>query len=240
MHIKILAATLLLFSFMLLTSTGGSRAVAPDTPTPIPPRQRGEDPTTLRARVKKVKARGEKKARFGSPVPIYAETNGLEDAATNYLIVLARPLEATTLMLSPDKLTTFQKFEILDRFTAPKARSCCGPKTSDLPPGLATSGPNEIYVRMNGGSYVIDDVEVTQEPEFDFHGTEEYLLFLLPDETNVLGSLPLGPYGVFNVKGDSVESILNHPHVLDTEIKSKHNGSLGRLRAKLRTAVGSK
>lgn len=143
-------------------------------------------------------------------------------------------------MLSPHKLTTFQKFEILDRLTTPKTKSCCGPKTSDFPPGVETPGPNEIYVRMNGGTYVIDDVEVTQEPELNFSLTEEYLLFLLPDETGVVSTIPLGPYGIFNIKGDGVESILNYPHVLDTEIKSKHNGSLGRLRAKLRTAARNK
>jgi len=240
MFIKALAVTLLFLSFILFAGTLSSRSVTPSSPKPAPTRQQVEDPTSLRARVKKVKAKGEKKAKFGSPVPIYAETTGLEESAANYLIVLARPLGATTLMLSPHKLTTFQKFEILDRLTTPITKSCCGPKTSDLPPGLAVSGPNEIYVRMNGGTYVIDDVEVTQEPEFNFSGTEEYLLFLLPDETGVVSTIPLGPYGVFNVKGDGVESILNYPHVLDTEIKAKHNGSLGRLRAKLKTAPGSK
>lgn len=240
MYIKALAVALLFLSLIFFAGTLSSSSVTPSSPKPNPTRQQGEDPTTLRARVKKVKAKGEKKAKFGAPVPIYAETAGLEEASTNYLIVLARPLQATTLMLSPHKLTTFQKFEILDRLATPKTKSCCGPKTSDLPPGLAVSGPNEIYVRMNGGTYVIDDVEVTQEPEFNFNGTEEYLLFLLPDETGVVSTIPLGPYGVFNVKGDGVESTLNYPHILDTEIKSKHNGSLGRLRANLRIAAGSK
>lgn len=239
MRIKALAATLLFLSLILFAGTF-SRSLTPGSPRPTPGRQQREDPTTLRARVKKAKARGERKVKFGSPVPIYAETAGLEEAAANYLIVLARPREATTLMLSPNKLTTFQKFEILDRLTTPKMRSCCGPKASDLPPGLAVSGPSEIYVRLNGGTYVIDDVEVTQELEFNFSGTQEYLLFLLPDETGVIGTIPLGPYGVFSVKGDSIESILNYPHLLDTEIRSKHNGSLGRLRARLgRAAVGN-
>jgi hypothetical protein len=234
MYSKALAVTVLFLSFILIVGTLSSRSVTPGSPKPTPIRQQGEGPTSLRARVRKEKAKGEKKVKFGGPVPIYAETTGLEEAAANYLIVLARPLEVTTLMLSPDKLTTFQKFEILDRLTTSNTKNCCGPKTSDLPPTLEAPKPNEIYVRMNGGTYVIDDVEVIQEPEFNFNGTEDYLLFLLPDETGAISTIPLGPYGIFNVKGDSVESILNYPHVLDTEIKSKHNGALSRLRAKLK------
>jgi hypothetical protein len=37
-----------------------------------------------------------------------------------------------------------------------------------------------------------------------------------------------------------VESLSKDPHILDTEIKTNHGGSLGRLKTKLKAKLGSK
>jgi hypothetical protein len=241
MPFKVLAAALVLCSGVALfagtyvtqrTDTAGAKQARTE-------RQDG-DPTTLKARVKKIRLKGEKKATFSSPVPIYAETSGLEEASSTYLIVAARPTEARTFLSSPHKLTTYQKFEIIERLNAPPSVGCCGPQASDIPPGLPPPGADEIYVRMNGGTAVIDEVEVTQEPEFNFESTETYLLFLLPDSAATVSTIPLGPYGVFNLKGNSIESLLDYPHVLDAEIKGKHGRSLPNLRAALHKSRGKK
>lgn len=236
MRTRFLAVIVLCFSVTVFASSLTGWGTSPRTRGAAP--QEPGDQTSLKARAKKVKAKGQNKAVFASPLPIYAETSGMDEASSTYLIVVARPLEATTVLASPDKLTTFQKFEILDRLSTPAARSCCGPKASDLPTSLAAPGPNEIYVRMNGGKAVIEDVEVTQEAELKFNGSEEYLLFLLPDESGVISTVPLGPYGVFRLKGDNLESVLDYPHTLDNEIKSKHGQSLGRLKAGLKGGRG--
>lgn len=232
MYAKVLAACFFCFSVAVFAGTlqGGG-------PETRPRGQSAEDPTTLKARVKKEKAKGANKVNFSSPVPIYAETGGIDEAAATYLLVIAKPAGASSFMLSPHKLTTFQKFEIIERVSAGTPPGCCGPQASELPPGLPPPGPDEIYVRMNGGKAVIDDVEVTQESEFSFDESERYLLFLLPDKTGVLGTIPLGPYGIFKVKGDAVESVLNYPHTLDSEVKAKFGKSLERLKAGLRRRV---
>jgi hypothetical protein len=196
--------------------------------------QEKEDPTTLKARVKKAKANGATKVTFDSPVPIYAETSGLDEASSTYLIVVAKSIEGKTLMLSPHKLTTFQKFEIVERFGEPPNTGCCGPEASDLPSELVSPGTNELYVRINGGEQIIDGVEVTQKKEFQFKDGEQYLLFLLPDTTGVISTIPLGPYGVFKVKDDTVESLMNYRHTLDTEITTNYGKSLTLLKATIR------
>jgi hypothetical protein len=201
--------------------------------------QQEEPPNTLKARVKKVRAKGANKVTFDSPLPIYAETSSLDEASSAYVVVVARPVWAKTLMLSPDKLTTFQKFEIIDRLNSPPNVGCCGPQTSDFPSELPPPGPNAIYVRMNGGKMLIDGVEVTQKTEFQLRGPEQYLLFLLPDATGVISTIPLGPYGIFTVKEGSIESILNYPHTLDSEIRTKHGKSLNRLKTELKRSRGN-
>lgn len=230
MYVKILAALLFCFSVAVFVATLTTRSAGTGGVQTGAVTQVVEDPTTLKARVKKEKAKGATKVTFASPVPIYAETSGLDEAFSTYLVVIAKPVEAKTFMLSPHKLTTFQKFEIIERLATPANTDCCGPQASDFPAELPSPGVNEIYLRMNGGKALIDGVEVTQQSEFPFKDSEQYLLFLLPDSTGVIGTVPLGPYGIFRVKGDDVESILNSPHTLDTEFKTKFGKSLSRLK----------
>jgi hypothetical protein len=234
MYAKVLALLLLCFSVIVFAGVlSGSASKFKDDGSGLQ-KQEPEDPTTLKARARKAKGKGLTKVVFDSPVPIYAETSGVEEASATYLVVIARPTEAASFMLSPDRLMTFQKFEILERLTTPAAGGCCGPQASDLPPELPAPAADEIYVRINGGRAVIEGVDVTQAIELDFKNAHEYLLFLLPDASGVIASVPLGPYGVFEVKGDGLASILNYPHTLDTEIKAKHGGSLARLKLKLK------
>lgn len=193
-----------------------------------------EDATTLKARANKAKAKGQTQLVIESPIPIYAETKGLDEASTTYMIVVAKAVGGKSLMLDPHKLTTFQRFQIIDTLTTPEYRDCCRPDASDLPADITPPGKDHIYVRLNGGEQSVDNVEVVQKRELDFKNGEDYLLFLLPDQTGVIATIPLGPYGAFRIKGDQIESLLGYPHTLDTEITSIHGKSLGVLKRALR------
>jgi hypothetical protein len=193
-----------------------------------------DDATTLKSRVKKAKAQGQTQLVIDSPIPIYAETNGLDEASLTYMIVIARAVGSKSVVLDPHKLTTFQRFQIVDTLTTPEYRDCCRPDPSDLPADITPPEKNQIYVRLNGGEQSIDNVEVVQKRELDFKNGEEYLLFLLPDRTGVIATIPLGPYGGFRIKGDQIESMLDYPHTLDTEIAAKHGKSLGMLKRALK------
>ncbi len=233
MRVRVIALVLLSLSLVAVIGALRSKSNVLPSVRSVPMTQVKEDPRTLEARAKKQKAKGETKVVLSAPVPIYAETNGIDEASAEYLVVVAKLMEAKSLTLDPYTFTTYYKFRIIEKMSSPTIIDSYGPQASDLPADLPKLNSDEIYVRMSGGKAVIDGVEVIQEGEFSFEHSETYLLFLLPDISSVISTIPLGPYGVFKVKGDTVDSILSVPHTLDSEIKKKFGKSLMYLKADL-------
>jgi hypothetical protein len=196
-------------------------------------RQQNEDPTTLRARIKRGRQANSKKVVLQGAKGWYEEIHSLDQALSKYSVVVAEPVEKRSLTLDPWRITTFYTFRVVKNLSQKDLSDCCVPK--GLPAELPPLSENEIYVRVGGGTITIDGIEVTEEEEFGgFNLNERYLIFLSLNASEKLALIKHGPYAVFKVKaGDSLESLVDEPHVLKREIEHIYGGRLHRLETDL-------
>lgn len=203
---------------------------------PAQPPIQDEDPTTVNARVKKAKSKGASAIKLPTTVGYYSEINGLDDALTQFDVVLAQPVEEKSYLLDPRGITSFIKFRVIEslsRVSKRDAQPCCIPENvpNDLPP----VHPGEIYVAQTGGRVVVDGVEVTQEPSVEFDKSQTYLLFLQQDELRGIGSLSLGRQGIFSLtSGDELVSLSDKMQPLRRDLENLHGKSLNALRGYLK------
>jgi hypothetical protein len=102
---------------VLILLTAGlwkSKAVA-HSPTKVKSsRTQTEDPTTLKSRIKRVKARGDKEITFPVGETIGEEVNGLTDAVAKYSILLVEPLENISILADRWTIVTYVRFRVLE------------------------------------------------------------------------------------------------------------------------------
>src|SRR5205807_3808648 len=117
---------------------------------------RPQDPTTLSSRIKIAKAKGDRQVVFPGPIPIYDDFGSLDEAIANYEIVVARPIEKVSFLLDPRDITSFYRLEIMETLSPQKLAKCCFPK--DAPNELLPLNTNEVYLRVGGGTLMLDGI----------------------------------------------------------------------------------
>ena len=230
--IKVTLSALILGLVLLLSSDLGR------IPTRIQsPEASGEDVlfnTTLQGRARKAKAKGQTKVTFPEPTGVPTYVRGWEEVVSNYSVVVAKPVSATSVLLDPYNIGTFYKVRVVEDLSRAD-NSCCG-APDGLPAGLPAPGPGEMYVFAGGGTLTLDGVEVTQAGLFsEIQTSQPYLLFLAGKGSRQVGALTLGRSGIFKVGADGrLEPINGRPNNIKTLLDTRYGGSLGRLRSGLK------
>jgi len=196
---------------------------------------RRPDPTTILARVRKAKARGATEVTFPAPKAFYADVGSLDEALLHYDAVIAKPVGKTSFLLDTHNVSTFYKFQIVERLSASKIGQA-SPLSRSLPAGLPPAGPNQFYLMTGGGELTLEGVRVTVQSDMgELSPSQNYLLLMRLDQSGGAGMVELGPYGVFKVgPDDAVESIVAKAHLLKSDMESRYGNSVARLRAELR------
>lgn len=202
--------------------------------------QEWKDPTTLRARVEKEKAKGYRKAVFPSPQLEYADEISLETAIAQTTVLVADVLDKQSRLVDPSTIFTFYRLSIIEKLSEPTTAPCCNPKDQDFPADLPPLGPKEMYFAGIGGTIVLDDVEVTVTEDFeDLRPNGRYLFFLSTTESGKFSVGKIGPRGVLTVAGDGhLDSRLKRFR-LGRELELKTGNSLGKLKGEIQRQKNS-
>lgn len=191
--------------------------------------QEWKDPTTLRARLEKEKAKGLRKVIFPAPELEYPDEISLETAIAQTTVVVADVLDKQSRMIDPGNIATFYKLVIIEKLS--ESNPSFNPRDQDFPGDLPPLGPNEMYFAGIGGTIMLDDVEVTVREDFeDLRVNGRYLFFLSPTESGKFSLGKIGPRGVFTVAGDGQLDSRLRRLKLGQELEVKAGNSLTKLK----------
>jgi hypothetical protein len=192
---------------------------------------RWKDPTTLRSRVEREKAKGHRKILFPAPLIEYPDEISLETAIAETTIVLADVLGKQSRLVDPSTIVTFYRLQVIEIVSEPTSQ-CCSPRDDDFPDDLPALASDEMYFAGIGGTMVIADVEVTIKEDFELlEPNGRYLLFLSATPSRKFSLGKVGPRGIFSVAGDGhLESTLTR-FKLGRELETRFGSSLARLKS---------
>ncbi len=198
--------------------------------------QEWEDPTTIKARAKKERAKGARKAHFPAPVIEYATGIDLDTALSQASVFLVEPVDKTSLVVDPNTIGTFYRLKVIETISSAEPSSCCQPSDSEFPGELPPLNENEMYLAGIGGTVMLDGMEVTVDEALgELIPRHRFLVFLTPTPSRKYSLSKLGPYGIFRVKatGD-LEAIVKTPYKLKKEMVETCGCSLEKLKESIK------
>lgn len=224
---------LLVFLAVLIAVTAGlwkSNAVLHQHATAKSSVRQTDDPTTLKNRLKKLKARGDKEVTFPAPEGILEEVSGLNAAFAKYSVVVVEPLDSISILVDQRNIMTYFKFRVLETLSSTfNSNTFVSQDLSSVVPPLNS---DEIYILGEGGSLEIDGVKVTQKGKYEFSKSQKYLLFVSQHSFGSVGTLRLGEYGVFLVKPDSsIEALAEANTPLKKDIARLYRNNLSLMKS---------
>lgn len=190
---------------------------------------------TLRQQVARAKLRGERQLILGGIVAMYERAESLDDVLARYSLVVAEPVEQRGYVGEHDSISSWYKFKLIETLSNPVAPHSFA--AFALPAELLPLKEDEFLVSRVGGTAPVEGLMVTiQEHNFPaFKKQQKYLLFLLLDPVQKVGSIGLGPSGALLIKDDATfESINTHTSPLQNEIQRRYGNSLEDLKEKLK------
>jgi hypothetical protein len=233
---KLIVVTVLTAASAVTGSWGATSLISRQQQSPG---QQAEPHGSLRARVEQAKAKGQQEVIKPTPIPLLAVVNNLDEALTNFTVVVAQPVAKVTSMRDDDNLLTMYKFRISERLSSPPAGTECSKCLAwiEPPPELIPIGEDEFIAPTDGGTMMIDGVKVINKsqdfPEFSIG--QKYLLFLTLDPARSVGMFQLGPKGIFRIKGnDTLEPVNSWAHPLRRDLEVNNGRSLGRLKESIK------
>lgn len=203
-------------------------------------RAQGEEKRgTIAWYVKKAKEKGVRRVVLLPTEDNFTVVNGLDDAASQFTVVLAQPVGKKSYVATEASLVTWHRFRVLEVLSTPTAAPCptC---LADLvaPADMPVVPREEILVPTGGGSVVVDGITVIGKDKHlgeHFLPSQKYLLFLALDPTRGVGKLRMGPYGVFPVDdAGNVRAIAEGDAPLRHDLEAQTGNSLAGLKARLR------
>jgi hypothetical protein len=201
-------------------------------------RQQSSEARSIIQQAAVAKERGERRLQISVPsniAPQYNSVNNLDEAISNYAVVIARPVARQSIYMVYT-ISTWYKFKVIENISDKTFSD--RPDHADAPKELLPVQPDEILIPKAGGDIVIDGVEVVCEengfPQFEMSRT--YLLFVKPDPFSSkygrIGAFTLGPKGVFVERGDGlVEPLAQQSHPLSSELEKLYGNSLEGIKA---------
>jgi hypothetical protein len=196
---------------------------------------------TFKEQAQLAKARGQQKVTVPGIATLYPGASSpeeLNETLSAYTIVVAQPVQQKSSVSRggqegqespPEMIKSWYRFRILEVIRqSPPAPSFA---VREIPREMLPVGGNEILVPKEGGSVLIDGVEVSQRdedvPDFKLHG--KYLLLLSLNPSTRVGELALGPQSVMALNDDG--ALGGHEeHILGRVLNKFHGGSVRKLK----------
>lgn len=160
------------------------------------------DPATLSGMA--LQAQSEGQTEFGVARNImYEGVDDLNAALSRYTVVDAVPTTKQSYVLDEFSIGTWYKFTLNYTIKQNPEVVCseCSANIPDPPAELLPLNANEILVLHPGGSQPVEGIPITVTvPQFpDFNLNQRYLLFLDFDANRKVGTVSVGPPGVYMI-----------------------------------------
>lgn len=228
--------TLILAAFVIGAVTIGMTQGNSATQQPGGVEKNDERRGSIKWFVKRAKEQKKTKVSVPPPLDSYAVVTGLDDAATQYAVVVVQPLEQKTAVLNDSDIITWHKLQVIEFLSYP-SKGCAQCSSLKAPEGMPLK-VGEVAVPTYGGTLTIDGIQLeSRHKDFSEHFSlsKKYLIFLSLDPTTSVGKLSLGPYGVFTVTpSDKIISIVQGKSPVSQDFELKFENSLTRTRDYLR------
>ena len=185
------------------------------------------------------KAKGETEAVFSAGLHRYVAVKDLDECLKHFTVLLGEPLEAKSYATDSRSITTWYRFKVIDTFLERDTTHCSTcPQPPRPPTDLIVPNAHEVLIPRHGGSVNFDGIKLTSiEADFpNFKTGQQYLLFMSFNSQTRVGTIQLGPWGVFQVNPDlTVRSVkVDATDGLGTDIKKRFSNSLTNLKPYLR------
>ena len=197
------------------------------------PAGQNERQGTFKQRLQRAKARGEKKLRSHTAIPLYAQVD-LESATEIYDLVIGEFVSSKSFPVDDDgNIVTWYRFKIHN--VVSKAKS---PRVVDSAPAeLFPLADDEILIWKTGGVVEIDGMELEMEevgfPPFE--KSQEYFLVLAHDYAKKTGNVEVGPNGALIVTAqDTLEVSSKNRTYFKTELEHRYGHSVSKLKEKFK------
>ncbi|MDQ3918232.1 MAG: hypothetical protein M3348_07125 [Acidobacteriota bacterium] len=189
------------------------------------------------------KARGERQVVVPGVATLYPNATTPEElngSLPEYAVFVAEMVAEKSYLASrlqpggesPSELIkSWYKFKVLDAISEGRPHPSFAVR--ELPTELLPVAADEVLVPAEGGTVVIDGVEVTQHEESvaRFRRNRKYLLLLSVEPATRVGELAFGPQSVLPLSADGGLDAGQDQHILQRAIKQFHGGSIRQLKA---------
>lgn len=199
--------------------------------------EKWEDRNSVRAVARRNKAKGASRIAISGPIIDYPGLNsGVDDLLRNYSVVIAQPIAMKGYLVNSHSIGTWYKFRISEAISLKPPRYCntC-PELGTPPEELGSTLSNEFLLTVDGGTLLIEGVEVTQSsasiPRFE--EAKNYLLFLsfLPGG---VARLAAGPAAIYRVQDNyRFDGIDTHKYRAYEEVKNRFKSRLSMLKSQI-------
>jgi hypothetical protein len=123
-----------------------------------------EDEGTIAWHIRQAKASGQTRVRIPPLKGIPAAIDGLDQALTQFRVVLAEPIDSHTYVSGKWTLLTWYRFRVREEFSSAAVHPCSDCDSNDaIPSDLLPSSPSEILVPQPGGIVTVDGLTLVQE-----------------------------------------------------------------------------
>jgi len=188
------------------------------------------------------KAKGEKSVTAPGVATLYPNASTPEElnsALPEYAVFVAEPIQEKSRLssqthaegVSPSELiTSWYKFRVLDVVSQGRAHQSFAVR--QIPEELLPVGENEVLVPKEGGTVIIDGVEVIQPEESvaGFRRDRKYLLILSVNPSTRIGELAFGAQSILPLAADASLDRGQDRHILQRAIKQFHKGAISQLK----------
>lgn len=207
--------------------------------------ERAADRGQLKWYAKRAKIKGEKQAVFRAGIPYYVAPKDLDEALAYYDVVLAEVADSKSTSVHPMEIETWYKFRVVEHLSRKEIADC--PTCPGTRPPLAEMLPlngDEILIPKGGGVMEVDGVKLfCVDPDFPpFAKSRQYLLFLDLNPSTRVGSLRMGPSGVYLLNPGNVLKPVNagSRYKVNDEITAKYGDSLTSLKDSIEKRAAGK
>jgi hypothetical protein len=161
------------------------------------------DTATLSGQAWQAQAQGQSEVSLSRNI-LFEGVDDLNSALSQYSVIEATPIAKQSYVLDDFNIGTWYKFRVQSTLKQNPLTPCSDcPPLPDPPADMLPLNAGEILVLHPGGLQVINGVtfDITV-PDFpDFNLNQNYLLFIDFDASRGVGSVSVGPPGVYTIDG---------------------------------------
>jgi hypothetical protein len=193
----------------------------------------------LRWHAQQAKSDGNQKVKVPTLLYDYGGSSNaldIDQALFTYTALVAKPIDKRSYEYTSNDIVTWYKFATIEALSETRKPTCSTCDRMTPPPEMLPLKSGEFFVVRNGGSLIVDGVEVEQEePGYPpFREGQKYLLLVSMYPSGV-ASTAGGPLGVFTLDDNGIAAPINSKsHRLKTTFNNEFGASVNNIRQKLK------